>query len=59
VKPEEKARLEIDHELDLAGWTVQDYAEMDISVGPAAVREFPLSTGAADYLRWNDTSSYG
>ena len=49
--PEERARREIDRQLLQTGWIVQNIADMDISAGlGVAVREFPLETGAADYL---------
>ncbi len=48
---EQKARVEIDRELDAAGWVVQDFREMDLSAGRGvAVREFPTATGPTDYL---------
>lgn len=51
VTPEEKARRKIDRRLQQCGWRVQDYRSMDLSAGPGvAVREFPLTTGFADYL---------
>ena len=48
--PEEKARIDIDKLLDLAGWTVQDLKDYDPtkSLG-VAVREFPLKCGEVDY----------
>ena len=51
MKPEEKARQEIDQLLEKAGWKVQDYRELNLgaSLG-VAVREFPLKSGPADYL---------
>jgi type I restriction enzyme R subunit len=50
MTPEEKARENIDNLLDLAGWQVQDLKDYNpnLSLG-VAVREFPLSTGEADY----------
>ena len=51
VTPEEKARQKLDRQLDQCGWVVQDHAAMNISAGlGVVVREFPLKTGAADYL---------
>jgi type I restriction enzyme, R subunit len=51
MTPEEKARQEIDRQLDQCGWLLQDRLEMNISAGPGvAVREFPLIIGEADYL---------
>ena len=34
MKPEDKARLEIDRQLEQAGWIVQDHREMNLSAGP-------------------------
>jgi type I site-specific restriction endonuclease len=40
--PEALARLEIDKQLEAAGWQVQDYRRMNLFAGQAvAVREFP------------------
>jgi type I restriction enzyme R subunit len=42
MKPEEKARITIDKLLELAGWKVQDYKELNLSASTGvAVREFP------------------
>jgi type I restriction enzyme R subunit len=51
LKPEEEARERIDSFLEAAGWEVQQLNELNLgaSLG-VAVREFPLSTGHADYL---------
>lgn len=60
--PEEKARREIDNCLELAGWRVQDRAEMDITAGRGiAVREFPMKSGFgfADYLLYLDRKAIG
>ena len=60
MTPEEKARLNIDHLLELAGWHVQDLKEYDPtrSLG-VAVREFPLSSGEADYVLFVDRIAVG
>jgi len=51
MKPEEKARQEIDILLEQAGWVVQDYYEVNLQASfGVAVREFPLIKGTADYL---------
>src|SRR5215213_2074394 len=58
--PEQKARHRIDKLLEQCGWIVQDMAEMNISAGSGiAVREFPLSTGFADYLLYVDGKAIG
>jgi type I restriction enzyme, R subunit len=51
MTPGEKARRDVDRQLDRCGWLVQDRSEMNISAGPGvAIREFPMLTGEADYL---------
>jgi type I restriction enzyme, R subunit len=53
--PEELARVNIDRQLTACGWTVQSRAEMNLYAGRGvAVREFPLSTGEADYILFVD-----
>lgn len=51
MKPEEKAREKINALLEAAGWKIQQLNELNLgaSLG-VAVCEFPLSSGAADYL---------
>ena len=60
MKPEEKARQEIDQLLEKAGWKVQDYRDLNLgaSLG-VAVREFPLKSGEADYLLFVDRKPVG
>jgi type I restriction enzyme R subunit len=60
MKPEEKAREQIDQLLDKAGWKIQDYRELNLgaSLG-VAVREFPLKSGEADYLLFVDRKPVG
>jgi type I restriction enzyme R subunit len=49
--PEQQARENIDQLLEAAGWRVQDRNELNLGAGlGVAVREFPLTTGIADYL---------
>jgi len=51
MTPEEKARKEIDRQLEQCGCIVQDYRKMNISASrEVAVREFPLTTGEMFYL---------
>jgi len=60
MTPEEKARQEIDRQLEQCGWTVQDYREMNISAAlGVAVGEFHLSTGKADYLLYAGGKAIG
>ena len=60
--PEQRARREIDANLEAAGWLVQDLEGMDLSAGRGvAVREFPMKAGfgAADYLLYLDREAAG
>jgi len=58
--PEAKARERIDRQLAAAGWVVQDYRSLNLAAGVGiAVREFPLATGAADYLLYADARVIG
>jgi type I site-specific restriction endonuclease len=51
MTPKQKARKLIDHQLELAGWGVQDFKQVNISAKlGVAVREFQLTSGFADYL---------
>jgi type I restriction enzyme, R subunit len=60
MKPEDKARQRIDQLFTQAGWLVQDYGAHNIAAGPGvAVREFPLTTGFADYLLYADAKVIG
>jgi type I site-specific restriction endonuclease len=51
--PEQEARIEIDRQLEAAGWQVQDYQRMNLHAQRGvAVREFPLRpTGARQGAR--------
>jgi type I restriction enzyme, R subunit len=60
--PEQRARREIDADLTVAGWTVQDREDLDLTVGRGiAVREFPMKAGFgfADYLLYLDRKAVG
>ena len=59
-EPEQIAREKIDHILKTAGWIIQDRGQMNLMAGTGvAVREFPLETGYADYLLFNDGKAFG
>lgn len=60
MKPEEKARQQIDQMLEAAGWKNQDLRDINLgaSLG-VAVREFLLKSGAADYLNFVDREAVG
>ena len=58
--PEERARQKIDTYLEAAGWVVQDRRDLNLGAGlGVAVREFPLTTGPADYLLFVDRKAIG
>jgi len=60
MKPEEQARTRIDDLLEQAGWQVQDRKRLNLGAGRGiAIREFSLSTGAADYLLFVDRQAVG
>ncbi len=60
MTPEQKARQQIDRQLEQAGWVVQDRRQMNITAGQGvAIREFPLATGFADYLLYADAKAIG
>lgn len=60
MKPEEEARQQIDHLLELAGWKIQDLGELNLGASAGvAVREFPLESGIADYLLFVDREAVG
>lgn len=51
MSPEEKARLEIDKQLNNAGYIVQDLKDLDLTAAKGVVvREYPTNTGEVDYL---------
>ena len=51
MSPEEKARIEIDKQLNAAGYVVQDMSELNLLVAKGVVvREYPTDTGEVDYL---------
>ena len=60
MTPEEEARQEIDRLLEAAGWQVQDFRNLNLGATfGVAVREFPLTSGYADYLLFIDREAAG
>lgn len=60
MTPEQKARIVIDNKLKASGWVVQDRDRLDLSIATGvAVREFPTSTGPADYILFIDGKPVG
>src|SRR5206468_2577368 len=60
--PEEKARIEIDRQLETAGWVLQHRDEMNLASHDAiAVREFKLHKGHGyvDYILFLDAKAIG
>lgn len=58
--PDAKARKKIDALLDASGWRVQSRDHLNLGAARAvAVREFPLTTGFADYLLFVDRRPIG
>lgn len=60
MTPETKARQQIDHKLEQAGWLVQDMKQLNLgaSLG-VAVREYPTDTGPADYVLFVNREAVG
>ena len=60
MSPEEKARQIIDDKLIKSGWVIQDMKNINLSASVGvAVREFPTSTGEADYALFIDGTPVG
>ena len=62
MTPEQCARVNIDKQLQQAGWVVQDPDSVNLYAGPGvAVREFSLKSGhgKADYLLYVDRKAAG
>lgn len=60
MTPEQKARQEINSQLEQSGWLVQSQSEMNIFAGlGVTVREFKLTSGFADYLLYLDGKAAG
>jgi type I restriction enzyme R subunit len=60
MKPEEKARREIDNQLQKADWTIQDRSNINLGTTPGvAIREFPTNAGPVDYALFADRKAIG
>lgn len=60
MTPEAKARQIIDKKLIQSGWVIQDLRQLNLSAGVGvAVREFPTSTGPADYALFVEGNPIG
>ena len=59
-RPEDVARDNIDRQLKQAGWLVQKLKDYNPNAGlGVAVREYPTSTGPADYVLFIDREAVG
>ena len=60
MKPEDRARQNIDKLLEAAGWDVQELTELDLKAAlGVVVTYFPLNSGIADYLLFVDGKAVG
>ncbi|MFC2141345.1 DEAD/DEAH box helicase family protein [Acidobacteriota bacterium] len=60
MKPEERARKDIDKQLQEANWLIQDLRDINLSAGPGiAVREFNTNAGPVDYALFADRKAVG
>ncbi len=60
LAPEQRARMEIDAQLEACGWVVQDYRHCAVSAATGvAVREVPTGAGPADYVLFVDAQAVG
>ncbi len=58
--PEDKARAEIDRQLEAAGWVLQDKDQLNLGAGlGVVVRNFSLPSGPCDYLLFIDRKVAG
>jgi type I restriction enzyme R subunit len=58
--PEQKARKNIDRQLEQCGWTVQDYESLNLGESTGiAIREFPIGKDHADYILFIDRIAVG
>ncbi len=60
MTPERNARQNIDRLLTAAGWTIQNREQINLGASEGvAVREFPMASGAADYLLFINRKAAG
>jgi type I restriction enzyme R subunit len=58
--PEQKARKNIDKQLEQCGWKVQDHDSLNLSESTGiAIREFPIGKDHADYILFIDRIAVG
>lgn len=60
MKPEEKARQDIDRQLNRANWIIQDFSNLNLGAAPGvAIREFQTNAGPVDYALFADRKAIG
>ena len=60
MKPEERARQDIDKQLKKANWVIQDRSNINLGAGPGiAIREFQTKTGPVDYALFANRKAIG
>ena len=60
MKPEERARKDIDKQLKKANWIIQDRSNLNLGAGSGiAVREFPTKAGPVDYALFANRKAIG
>lgn len=60
MTPEQKARIEIDKQLEQVGFVIQDFAELNLGASKGViVREYPTSTGPVDYVIFINKKAVG
>ena len=60
MTPKTKARQQIDHKLEQAGWVIQGMKQLNLAAGMGvAVREYPTDTGPADYMLFVNRNAVG
>jgi len=58
--PEQKARDQIDNQLNACGWVIQNKCEINLSAGNGvAIREYLTKVGPADYVLFVDGKPVG
>ncbi len=60
MKPEDRARLQIDRLLEEADWKIQNIQELNLGASMGiAVREVPVKSGTVDYMLFVDRVAVG
>ena len=60
MKPEERARQDIDKQLKKANWVIQDRSNINLGAEPGiAIREFQTKAGPVDYALFANRKAIG